>query len=96
MVGKGMSLQSQADQAQIASWNGHQGSISAIAYISAGQLGGHVVSGASDGMLRIWRQDGELVQEIDLKGRLPLDVEVASLPGSEGMFRMDQLTQSPS
>lgn len=70
------------------SWKAHQGSISAIGVADeAGRLAGHVLTGGSDGQIKLWKLgDGqpELVQTIDLKGKLPLDLELANLPGDEG------------
>ncbi|WVQ98910.1 hypothetical protein IAU59_006041 [Kwoniella sp. CBS 9459] len=69
-------------------WKAHAGSISALGCISTtseGALKDTVITGGSDGTLRFWRiggQSAEEVQKIDLKGKLPLDVEVGYLPGS--------------
>jgi elongator complex protein 2 len=40
-------------------------------------------------VIKLWKLDGAtpaVVQTIDLKGKLPLDLQVASLPGSSGMI----------
>ena len=77
-----------------ASFDAHpQSSISAIAVCPAGPLDGHILTGASDGSIKLWRVKGsgaELVQTVDLKGKLPLDMEVSSLPGSTGQFSTAQ------
>ena len=47
--------------------------------------GATVFSGGSDGKIKVWRMPKlEAIQSIDLKGKLPLDLESALLPGSEG------------
>ena len=67
-------------------WVAHEGhSISAIGVMSSGPLADVVVTGASDGLLKVWKVAGgraELVQQLDFHGKLPLDIEVAYLPGS--------------
>jgi len=50
-------------------------------------LNGCFFSGGSDGSVRFWRSTNgkvEKVQALDLKGKLPLDLAVAYLPGSNG------------
>lgn len=75
---------------KVCAFEAHTGSsISALAFISNRRLGECVATGASDGILRIWAlEDGKarLAQELELKGKLPLDIQLATLPGSEGMF----------
>ncbi|WVF71999.1 hypothetical protein IAT40_006810 [Kwoniella sp. CBS 6097] len=74
------------------SWKAHAGSISALGVTTTneGVLGDLVITGGSDGTLRFWRiggggggQGAKEVQKIDLKGKLPLDVEMGYLPGSK-------------
>ncbi|OCF36604.1 elongator complex protein 2 [Kwoniella heveanensis BCC8398] len=72
------------------SWKAHMGSISALGVnTSEGRgevLNDLVITGGSDGTFKFWRITGEEVKEIqriDLKGKLPLDVEVGCLPGSK-------------
>lgn len=70
----------------------HQGSISAIGVIRAFddsfQAGSIFVSGASDGLIKVWlllddpSRPPMLVQTIDLKGRFPLDLSILPLPSS--------------
>ena len=46
-------------------------------------------SGGSDGAVKLWRLSlakVEEVQTLDLKGKLPLDLAVHSLPGSDGSY----------
>ena len=57
---------------------------------SPGSLEGHLFTGGSDGSVKLWRIDGEQseeVQSLDLRGKLPLDLAVAYLPGSDGECR---------
>jgi elongator complex protein 2 len=64
-------------------------SISAIGTCpSDGSLADHLFTGASDGLVKLWKLGGQptLVQTIDLKGKLPLDIAVANLPGTEGSY----------
>lgn len=66
-----------------------QSSISALAVCPPGPLDGHILTGASDGTFKLWQLEGlkpKLVQTVDLKGKLPLDMEVARLPGSTGQL----------
>ena len=66
----------------------HDGSISALGVVGrAGPLRNHLLTGGSDGMIKLWdlKDTGKPVQTIDLQGKLPLDIEVGSLPGSGGM-----------
>lgn len=67
----------------------HKGSISALGVTGhAGAFQKHLFTGGSDGLIKLWKLgDGkpELKQTINLKGKLPLDLEVATLPGSQGM-----------
>lgn len=54
---------------------------------SDGPLANHILTGGSDGLIKLWRSAGskfEVVQTIDLKGKLPLDLELGTLPGSDG------------
>ena len=78
-----------------ASFDAHsQSSISAIAVCPAGPLDGHILTGASDGCIKLWRLKGsgaELVQTMDLKGKLPLDMEISLLPGSSGQFHAAEM-----
>jgi len=66
----------------------HKGSISALGVpTGTGSLDGHVLTGGSDGLIKLWDLSAgkpEIKQTIDLKGKLPLDLQVASLPGSSG------------
>ena len=66
----------------------HKGSISALGAPSgSGPLAGHILTGGSDGLIKLWDLSPgkpEVKQTIDLKGKLPLDLQVASLPGSSG------------
>jgi elongator complex protein 2 len=66
----------------------HKGSISALGAPSgSGPLAGHILTGGSDGLIKLWdlsTSKPEVKQTIDLKGKLPLDLQVASLPGSSG------------
>ena len=66
----------------------HKGSISALgASTGSGPLVGHILTGGSDGLIKLWDLSAgkpEVKQTIDLKGKLPLDLQVASLPGSSG------------
>jgi elongator complex protein 2 len=66
----------------------HKGSISALgAPTGSGPLAGHILTGGSDGLIKLWDLSAgkpEVKQTIDLKGKLPLDLQVASLPGSSG------------
>lgn len=65
-----------------------QSSISALAVCPSGPLENHILTGASDGLVMLWRLLGtsaKLIQTLDLKGKLPLDMEVVKLPGSTGM-----------
>jgi elongator complex protein 2 len=71
----------------------HKGSISALgAPTASGPLAGHILTGGSDGLIKLWDLSTgkpEVKQTIDLKGKLPLDLQVASLPGSSGtLYRM--------
>lgn len=52
----------------------------------AGPLRNHLLTGGSDGLIKVWdlKDTVEPVQIIDLKGKLSLDIEVGSLPGSGG------------
>ena len=55
-----------------------------------GSLAGHVVVGCADGSAKLWRIDeGQAVelQSLDSKGKLPLDFEMAYLPGSASRSR---------
>lgn len=78
-----------------ASFDSHpQSSISALAVCPTGPLEGHVLTGASDGCIKLWRlidSGAELVQTVDLKGKLPLDMEISLLPGSSGRFSAAEL-----
>lgn len=65
----------------------HSGaSVSAIGIIPTSGTAVEILSGGSDGSVKRWRvgQEGkvEQVQVLDIKGRLPLDLDVALLPGS--------------
>ncbi|KAJ9475777.1 Elongator complex protein 2 [Pseudozyma hubeiensis] len=70
----------------------HQGSVSAIGVIRPSEAACEpfsiIVSGASDGLLKVWMLSGDateaptLAQTIDLKGRFPLDVSMLPLPSS--------------
>lgn len=69
----------------------HQGSVSALGAIRChvtSSLPSLIVSGASDGLLKVWSlsddpsQPPSTVQTIDLKGRFPLDLSLLPLPGS--------------
>lgn len=74
------------------SWKAHDGSISAIGAPPSceGVLQHHVLTGASDGAIKLWDlssgTSAKMIQEINPKGRLPLDIEVAYLPDSRGWF----------
>jgi elongator complex protein 2 len=67
----------------------HKGSISALgAATGSGPLADHILTGGSDGLIKLWDLSSgkpDTKQTIDLKGKLPLDLQVASLPGSSGM-----------
>ncbi|WVQ78566.1 hypothetical protein IAT38_000652 [Cryptococcus sp. DSM 104549] len=70
------------------SWEAHRGaSVSALGVAAReGGLGASVFTGGSDGTVKRWRlgeKRAEILQVIDLKGKLPLDLEVGYLPGSE-------------
>uniref|UniRef100_V5ESK5 Elongator complex protein 2 n=1 Tax=Kalmanozyma brasiliensis (strain GHG001) TaxID=1365824 RepID=V5ESK5_KALBG len=70
----------------------HNGSVSALGVIrsaqSASELPSIIVSGASDGVLKVWTlsndlsQPPTLAQSIDLKGRFPLDLSLLPLPNT--------------
>ncbi len=50
-------------------------------------------TGGSDGTVKLWRlQLGEVEEQqtLELKGKLPLDLAVAYLPGSDGKSRFPQ------
>jgi elongator complex protein 2 len=50
-----------------------------------GVLDHHFLTGGSDGFIKLWRLEGGAVKEVqkmDLKGKLPLDLEVGYLPNS--------------
>ncbi|WWD16158.1 hypothetical protein CI109_100583 [Kwoniella shandongensis] len=70
------------------SWEAHKGaSISAIGVVAGkgdGFMGDKIFTGGSDGIVRLWKigEKVEEIQKIDLKGKLPLDLEVGYLPGS--------------
>ena len=68
----------------------HDGSISAIGF-----YGDWILTGGSDGKIKLWSYTVELnlVEEVSLKGRLPLDIEVAQLPGSQGIDAKSRSTQ---
>lgn len=70
----------------------HQGSVSALGVVRSHatlSLGSVVVSGASDGLLKVWSLSAHLsqapsvVQTIDLKGRFPLDLSLLPLPSAQ-------------
>ncbi|TKY88405.1 hypothetical protein EX895_002757 [Sporisorium graminicola] len=68
----------------------HQGSVSTIGVLRTSHVSSDqrpmIVSGASDGLLKVWMladdlsQPPALVQTVDLKGRFPLDVSLLVLP----------------
>ncbi|CDW96787.1 hypothetical protein, partial [Sporisorium scitamineum] len=70
----------------------HQGSVSAIGVLRSFQASPSqrpvIVSGASDGLVKVWMlsddlsQPPTLVQTVDLKGRFPLDASLLMLPDS--------------
>ncbi len=70
----------------------HQGSVSALGVVRTARftskLPSVIVSGASDGLLKVWllshdlSQPPTLAQSIDLKGRFPLDLSLLPLPNS--------------
>ncbi len=70
----------------------HQGSVSALGVVRSQaepSLPSVIVSGASDGLLKVWLLSGDtasqsaaLVQTIDLKGRFPLDLSLLPLPNN--------------
>ncbi|KAJ1021089.1 hypothetical protein NDA16_003875 [Ustilago loliicola] len=69
----------------------HQGSVSALGVLrshATSSLPSLVVSGASDGLLKVWllsadpSQPPSVVQTIDLKGRFPLDLSLLPLPNA--------------
>nr|ODN87872.1 elongator complex protein 2 [Cryptococcus depauperatus CBS 7841] len=69
-------------------WEAHRGaSISAIGVSkTAGIHDDLLFTGGSDGLVKRWRlgdTKAEETQKMDLKGRLPLDLEIGYLPGSE-------------
>jgi elongator complex protein 2 len=78
----------------VLTFRAHPGhSVSALAVSPAtptqggGALNNHVFTGGSDGAVKLWRIEGKKageVQRMDLRGKLPLDMEVAYLPGSQG------------
>jgi elongator complex protein 2 len=75
----------------VLAFRAHPGhSVSALAVPPAqndGTLDNHVFTGGSDGAIKLWRIEGkkaEEVQKLDLRGKLPLDMEVAYLPGAQG------------
>lgn len=75
------------------SWEAHKGgSISAIGVLaSSGNLDDMILTGGSDSLIKRWKlaDKPEEVQEIDLKGKLPLDLEVGYMPGSKGMYESE-------
>ena len=53
----------------------------------SGVLANCLFTGGSDGSVKLWRlseKQPEEVQCLDLKGKLPLDLALADLPGSHG------------
>ncbi|WVR05373.1 hypothetical protein IAU60_002387 [Kwoniella sp. DSM 27419] len=62
-------------------WTAHAGSVSALGCLS----GTMVLTGGSDGCIKVWKlgKGAEEVQKIDLKGKLPLDLELGYLPGTD-------------
>lgn len=63
-------------------------SISAIGVPPAGDgpLAGHFLTGGSDGNVKVWKRAGgkaELVQTVNPKGKLPLDLALSYLPGGQ-------------
>ncbi|AAW41943.2 conserved hypothetical protein [Cryptococcus deneoformans JEC21] len=71
----------------VMSWEAHRGgSISAIGVLaSRGSLDDMIITGGSDSLIKRWKiaDKPEEIQKIDLGGKLPLDLEVGYLPGSE-------------
>jgi hypothetical protein len=70
------------------SWDAHvKSSISALG--SSSNLNGerlYIFTGASDGLVKTWAVEGDQVKEVqktDHKGKLPLDVVTAVLPGTQ-------------
>ena len=69
----------------------HNGSVSALGTIrfQATSLDWIFVSGASDGLLKVWSLSGgasqppSLMQTVDLKGRFPLDLSLLPLPDAK-------------
>lgn len=46
----------------------------------------HIFTGGSDGVVKLWHTGGGKateVEKLDLKGKLPLELEIASLPDSD-------------
>ncbi|CBQ69610.1 related to ELP2-29 kDa subunit of elongator and elongating RNA polymerase II holoenzyme [Sporisorium reilianum SRZ2] len=70
----------------------HRGSVSAIGVLRSSYVSSEqrpvIVSGASDGLLKVWMlsddpsQAPTLGQTVDLKGRFPLDLSLLALPDS--------------
>lgn len=70
----------------IISWDAHpKSSISALGFAVRSEGVLILLTGASDGAVRVWKVAGETVEEvqkIEYKGKLPLDIVVGTLPGS--------------
>ncbi|KAK8869580.1 hypothetical protein IAR55_000147 [Kwoniella newhampshirensis] len=70
------------------SWEAHKGaSVSAMGAVAdpeQGFMSDKIITGGSDAMVKLWSVGSKVeeVQKIDLKGKLPLDLEVGYLPNS--------------
>lgn len=64
-------------------------SISALAVYN-----GEILTGSSDGVVRRWSLEGgrKEVEKLDLKGKIPLDLIVGTLPGSKAPVLVMGLT----
>ncbi|GAA5904082.1 hypothetical protein JCM6882_003820 [Rhodosporidiobolus microsporus] len=73
--------------------SGHTGSVASIEVLELPSESGEgellVVSGGSDSLLQAWRISvagaAELVQKVDLKGKIPLEIALSYLPSSSGV-----------